>query len=212
MTRARGTSRRLEEYYIELGEAEVTWLRGNSVPLAPNPHTGDLVAHYDDVKVFRWVPRRDHEGDGASRVVTSAFLKRFSFSGVYGLVDPLIDSIFYVGRSANIGKRFQQHLLPERSVRRCISLRYEKERWIYGIRESGQKPGLVVLSLLNTAEEELLWIYRLKPDFNTHGIDKPKPTPAPKPNKKRNPRQSYAMNRARTKGASEKYVRSLGKH
>lgn len=190
-----------EGFLVEDGRAEVRWYGGYSAPLAPHKHTGGLIAHYDEVKVFRWIPKREYEDDGASRKVTADFVRRFEAPGVYGLVDPLADTVFYVGRSSNVGKRFQQHLRVDRTIRH-LSKRREKEDLIYDIRTSGQKPGLVVLSGENTSEAEQWWIERLQPEFNTHGIARrPRVTP----------RQSYAMNQATAKGASEKYVRSLAK-
>jgi hypothetical protein len=132
------------------------WSGGYSVKLAVPDATGEVWAHYDEVRIV----------DGlASRHITSEFIECFDTPGVYGLTDPLADNIVYVGRSGNIGARFRQHMADTDTKEHP-----GKRRLTWDLVFSGQKLGLCVLSTVNSPERERLWIGRLQPIFNLNHI------------------------------------------
>ena len=119
---------------------------------------GRFDIHHDRVKRLDGV---------ASRRTTAEFIKRFAYPGVYGLTDPIADHVVYVGRSANIGQRFRSHVSGDGDTY-FGTLRSKKREWLFDLKYyEGRKPGLIVLSRINTAEEEMRFIQAIKPLYNT---------------------------------------------
>jgi hypothetical protein len=72
-----------------------------------------------------------------------------SVSGVYALIDPRSGRVMYVGQSLDIDYRYRQHVNP-----RVYSGNVEKDRWISGLRASGLKPRLAILSECDWPESD----------------------------------------------------------
>ena len=139
------------------------WVGEYTVPGVLVKPLGFFDVHYDKVKTL--------DGEASCRV-TAEFMKRFAHPGIYGLTDPIADNVVYIGRSVDIGKRFWRHLRGDGDTY-AGTLKSDKRYWMYDVFESGQKPGLVVLSKMNTAEEEIRCIKAVRPMYNTIQTMKP---------------------------------------
>ena len=60
---------------------------------------------------------------------------------IYGLVCPIRNKVFYVGRTVDLTKRFDMHC-------RDIKGNSEKQRWAKHLADRGLKPRLAVLDVL----------------------------------------------------------------
>lgn len=177
----------------------VRWWHGYSITIKmPQHRDGKVHVHFDEARVV--------DGHGDCRT-TDDFHERFYICGVYGIVDPITDEVVYVGRSSDIGTRFRQHLSPW-----DMNGSRDKRLWIYDLLDAGFKPGLCVLSTINSPMQELKWIKEIRPRFNRQGLvfavdkegqEKHAPTEGVLP------AVSASINRAAERGASLKYRRSL---
>lgn len=91
---------------------------------------------------------------------------------VYGLLDPFIGRIRYVGASTSPAQRLRQHLSPSDGSYK-MSGPNTKQEWIRDLKERGEEPKLVILEIVPArsygngsrhplvAEAEDRWMVRL---------------------------------------------------
>lgn len=74
---------------------------------------------------------------------------------IYGLIDPNINKIRYVGQTDDLTKRLQQHMQDGSNT--------SKVEWLKSLKTNGQQPRIIVLSEVqdgdNAHEIEYRWIY-----------------------------------------------------
>ena len=76
---------------------------------------------------------------------------------IYGLTHPITEEVKYVGKSADIHKRYSQHIYSANKDTASTHL----HKWIKGLLNQGLKPGIIVLEEVdedNWRERERYWI------------------------------------------------------
>jgi hypothetical protein len=95
--------------------------------------------------------------------------KKYEFAYIYGLIDPIINQIKYVGWTINIKRRFAQHILL------CnLKKNTHKNNWIKKLLSLNLKPSIIILEevsydLWNQKEKE--WIKFFGRDNLTNSTD-----------------------------------------